>query len=127
MSATDIAMLREAWEAFARGDIDAATEVLDPDVRWYGAGDPNAEGACHSREDARAFIRRAVADGVSTELLDIQDFDGRYVLTLQAHVPADWGEREPHGELVTIRDGKVVEMVVYPTVEDALAAARTPL
>jgi len=31
-------------------------------------------------------------------------------------------EREP-GELVTVRDGKMIEMVVYPTVEDALTAA----
>ena len=79
MSATEIAMLRQAWEAFTRGDIDAATEVMDPDVRWYGAGDPDAEGACHSREDARAFIRSAVAEGVTTELLDIEDFDGRSI------------------------------------------------
>jgi hypothetical protein len=28
------------------------------------------------------------------------------------------------GELITVRAGKVTEMVVYPTVEDALAAAR---
>lgn len=126
MSEADIAMLRRAWEAFTRGDIDAATEIMDPDVRWSGAGDPDAEGACHSRTDARAFIHRALADGVGTELLDIEDFDGRYVLTLHAQAPADRGEREPHGEIVTVCDGRVVEMVVYPTIEDALAAARCP-
>ncbi len=33
-----------------------------------------------------------------------------------AHVPGEWGEQpEPHGE--------VVEIVVYPTVTDALAVA----
>ena len=46
------------------------------------------------------------------------------MLILHAHGPADWGEREPHGEVVTVRDGRVTEMVVYPTVEDALTAAR---
>ena len=95
-------------------------------MRWYGAGAPDAEGACHSRADARAFIRRAVAEGVGIELLDVQEFDGRYVLTLHAHNPAGQGERAPHGEVVTVRDRKVVEMVVYPTVEDAITAARTP-
>ena len=40
------------------------------------------------------------------------------------NVPADWGERDAHGEVVTVRDGKVTEMIVYPTVEDALSAAR---
>jgi ketosteroid isomerase-like protein len=125
MSATDIELLRGAWAAFERGEIDAATEVLDPDVRWYGVGEPDAEGACHNREQARTFIRRALEDGVSTELLDIADAgEHRLVLILHAHVPADWGERGPHGEVVTVRDGKVSEMVVYPTVEDALTAAR---
>ncbi len=35
-----------------------------------------------------------------------------------------WGEQpEPHGELVTVRDGKVTEMVAYPNVDEALVAA----
>ena len=31
--------------------------------------------------------------------------------------------QEPHGEVVTVRNGRVVEMVVYPNVDEALAAA----
>ena len=125
MSASDIELLRGAWEAFERGDLDTATRVLDPDVRWYGAGEPDAEGACHNREQARAFIRRSLQDGISTDLLDIRAAsEDRLVLILHAHVPPEWGERGPHGEVVTVRDGKVTEMVVYPTVEDALTAAR---
>ena len=122
VSASDIELLRGAWAAFERGDIDTATEVLDPDVRWYGAGEPDAEGACDNREQARAFIRRSLQDGISTELLDIRDTgEHRLVLIPHAHVPTDWGERGPHGEVV--RDGKITEMVVYPTVDDALTAA----
>jgi hypothetical protein len=30
------------------------------------------------------------------------------------------------GEVVTVRDGQVIEMVVYPTVDEALHAARAP-
>ena len=115
------------WAAFERGEIETATEVLDPDVHWYGAGEPDAEGACHNREQARAFIRRSLDDGISTELLDIRDAGERRLdLLLHAHVPVDWGERGPHCELVTVRDGKVVEMVVYAVVDDALAAAGLP-
>jgi len=127
MSASDIELLRGAWAAFQRGDIDTATEVFDPEVRWYGAGEPDAEGACHNREQARAFIRRSIEDGIDTELLDVRDAgEHRLVLILHAHAPADSGEREPHGEVVTVRDGKVTEMVVYPTVADALTAAQLP-
>jgi ketosteroid isomerase-like protein len=124
MSASDIELLRGAWAAFERGEVDTATEVLAPDVQWYGASDPGAEGGCHSRDEARAFIHRAVADGVRTELLDIRDAGDRYVLILQPHRPPESGEpMGPHGEVVTVRDGRVTEMVVYPTVADALSAA----
>jgi ketosteroid isomerase-like protein len=30
----------------------------------------------------------------------------------------------PHGQILTFRDGKIAEMVVYPTAEEALGAAR---
>lgn len=124
MSEGDVALLRKAWEAFARGDADAATEVLDPKVRWYGAGDDEHEGGCHNRDEALAFIRQALADGVTAEAFDFRDAGDRVVVLLQAHQPEEWGEQpEAHGEVVTVRDGRVVEMVVYPTVDEALAAA----
>jgi uncharacterized protein len=124
MTASDVALVRSAWDAFARGDIAAATRVLAPEVRWYAAGDADAEGACHNREQAIAFIRRSLAQGVTAELLDIHDVGERLVVVIHAHTPPEWESRpEPHGELLTLRDGKVTEMVVYPTVDEALTAA----
>jgi uncharacterized protein len=123
VTTSDVDLLRRAWDAFARGDVDAAVQALDPDVRWYAAGDPDGEGACHNREQAAAFLRRALADGVTAELLDVRDAGDRLVAVMHTHAPPQWHRNpEPHGELVTVRDGKVTEMVIYPTVEDALAA-----
>lgn len=117
-------MLRKAWEAFARGDIAAATELLDPAVQWFGAGDDEHEGGCHSREEALVFLQRALADGVTAEALDVRDAGDRVVVLVQTHRPPGWGEQpQAHGEIVTVRDGRIVEMVVYPTVGEALAAA----
>jgi hypothetical protein len=43
---------------------------------------------------------------------------------VQTHRPPEWDEQPgPHGELVTVRHGKVTEMVVYATVDEALVAA----
>jgi ketosteroid isomerase-like protein len=124
MAASDVLLLRRAWEAFARGDVDAATEVLDAQVRWYGAGDDEHADGCGNRDEALAFIQRALADGVTAEAIDFRDAGDRVVVVLQTHQPPEWGEQpEPHGEVVTVRDGRVVEMVVYPTVHEALAAA----
>jgi uncharacterized protein len=124
IAADDIELLRRAWAAFAAGDVDAATEALDPRVRWYGAGEPDGAASCHSRDDAIAFIRRAIADGVTAELCAVRAVGDRLVATVQEHVPAAWGEQPPaHGEVVTVRDGRIVEIVVYATVDHALAAA----
>ena len=124
MSQNDVETLRRAWDAFTRGDVAAAADALDPDVQWYAAGEPDGEGSCHDREEATAFIRRALADGLTAELLEVRDAGDRLVAVIHTHAPPDWERSpEPHGEVVTIRDGKVTEMVVYLTVEDALAAA----
>ncbi|MEY2515335.1 MAG: hypothetical protein QOJ89_2693 [bacterium] len=124
MTRPDVDLLRTAWAAFGRGDIDAATEALDPHVRWYAAGDPDGEGGCFSREDAAAFLRRATADGLTADLLDVREAGDRLVAIIHTHAPPEWERSpDPHGEVVTVRDGKVVEMVIYGTVADALAAA----
>src|SRR4051794_28204617 len=100
------------WDAFARGDVDAAVAASDPQVRWYAAGEPGDDG-CHKRDDAATFIHESVADGRSAELLDVHDAGNRLVAVIQPHVPPEWQPKpEPHGEVVTVRDGKVTEMVV---------------
>ena len=124
MAASDVELLRTAWEAFARGNIDAVMQVLDPHVRWHGAGDDEHNDGCRNRDEALAFIRQALTDGVTAEAFDFRDAGDRVVILLQTHQPHTWGEQPgPHGEVVTVRDGKVVEIVVYPTVDEALAAA----
>jgi ketosteroid isomerase-like protein len=120
----DIELLRRAWDAYARGDVDAAAAVLHPQVRWCAAEEPDAEGNCHDRDEAVSFIHRSLADGVSAEALDFRDAGDRVVVVVQTHHPPEWGEQpDPHGEVVTVREGKVVEMLVYPTVEAALFAS----
>lgn len=124
MAETDVELLRRAWEAFARGDLEAVTQVLDPQVRWHGADDPDDEGGCHNRDEALAFIRQSLADGVTARPLEFRDAGGQVVVLLQRDESPECDERpEPHGEVVTVRNGRVVEMVVYPTVDEALQAA----
>jgi ketosteroid isomerase-like protein len=122
MSARHIELLRRGYAAFSGGDIEAASEMLDADVRWHGVGDE--EEGCHDRDEAIAFLHQSRKDGVSAELLDAREVGDRVLLVVHTHAPPEWGEREePHGELATVRDGKVVEIVVYPNVDEAVAAA----
>jgi hypothetical protein len=98
----------------------AATAALDPNVRWYGVDEPDADGSCHNRDEALAFLQRTLADGVSAELLELREAGDRIVSVVQTHVPPEWGDQPPpHGEVGTVRNGKIVEIVVYPTIETA--------
>jgi ketosteroid isomerase-like protein len=125
MASQDIDLLRTAWEAFAAGDLEAATAALDPNVRWYGVDEPDADGSCHNRDEALAFLQRTLADGVTAELLELREAGDRIVSVVQTYVPAEWGEQPPpHGEVVTVRNGKIVEIVVYPTIDEALRSTQ---
>lgn len=124
MSERDVARLRRAWDALARGDLDTATEALHPQVRWYGVDDDDPAAGCQSRDDALAFIRRTLADGVTAEAFDVREAGDRVVVLVRVRQLREWGEPpEPDGEVVTVRDGAVVEMVVCPTVDAAFVAA----
>lgn len=104
MGQGDIELVRSAWNAFAAGSLDAATAALHPQVRWYAADEPDAEGTCHNRDDVLVFLQRTLADGVSAELLELRESGDRIVAVIDTHVPAEWGEQPPtHGEVVTVR------------------------
>ena len=123
MTRGNVELVRAAWERFSQGDLRVVERTLDPQVRWYGAGDPDGEGGCQNREEALAFIRSALANGTTVRLLDIHDAGDRLVLTLQRNRrPDEDSDPDPHGEVVTVHDGKITEMVVFPTVEEAFAA-----
>lgn len=84
-------------------------------------GDPTAEGTCQNREQALTFMQRA-RRGRLGEVVDVVDAGDRVVLIIRPRPEHD----EPAvlvANLTTFRDGKVVEMVHYPSPADALAAA----
>lgn len=123
MSTSDVEVVRRAWAAVPHGDADEFRDLLAPEVRWYGAGE--AEGGCQNRDEALAFIKQARNDGVTAEAMDIRDAGARVVAIVQTRHPDEWGDQPvPHGEVITVRDGKIAEMIVYPDVDSALAAVR---
>jgi ketosteroid isomerase-like protein len=118
---TNAELARRGFEAALRGDLDAIREFLDPEVQWHG-GDPSAPGACHNREQALEFMRQARSRRRVGELVEVVDAGDKVVVIMRP--PSDEGEQAAlSANLTTFRDGKVIEMVHYPSPEDALAAA----
>jgi ketosteroid isomerase-like protein len=121
MPESNVDMARRGFDAALRGDFDALGELLDPDVKWHG-GDPSAPGACSNRGQALGFMRQStVISGGKFELVDVVDAGEKVVVLIRA--PSGAGDPVPPvANVVTFRDGKVVEMVHYPSADDALAA-----
>lgn len=122
MGASDVEVVRRAWAAVPGGNAEEFRALLAPDVRWYGADEE--DGGCQNRDQAIAYIKRALDNGVTAAATDIRDAGEHVLAIVQTRHPDEWGDQPgPHGEIVTVRDGKIVEMIVYPDVDSALAAA----
>jgi ketosteroid isomerase-like protein len=121
VSETNVELARRGWEAAVRGDLDEIAALLDPDVKWH-AGDPTAEGTCQNRGQALQWMERARTRRPLPELVEVKDAGDKVVLVLR---PEGAPGEEPvlTANVSTIRDGKVVEMVHFDSVEDALRAA----
>ncbi len=121
-----VEIVRAGYAAIARGDLDAVSEFLAPDVRWHG-GVP-ADG-CQNRAQAIAWIagRDARGAGPLPEIVDVVQHGARVVVVLRPHP----SEEDPHprltASLITFRDGWAVEMVHHDDADAALAALGGPV
>lgn len=121
MAESNVELARRGWEAALRGDLDTLSDLLDPQVKWH-AGDPSAEGSCRNRNEALAFMRRARSRAPRAELVDVLDAGEKVVVITRGRDAGD-GPAQPSANVTTFRDGKAVEMVHYPSVDDAMSAA----
>lgn len=119
----DVELVRRGYEAFERRDFETVRALLDPAVCWHGADEEDPEGGCRNRGQVIDYIRAAIEQGVTIELQDVREAGDRVLVVLQSDREDDEERPVPHGELVTIRDGRITAMIVYGTVDEALAAA----
>lgn len=117
MSSANVELVRRGFTAAAAGDLSVIRQLLDPEVKWHG-GDPSS--GCQNREQALRFMQRPDALRIG-RLLDVVDAGDRVVVVLEPR-DRDGAALSPRANVTTIRDGRVVEMVAYPTPEEAFAA-----
>ncbi len=125
MEGSDREIVRQAFEAFSRDDIDGVLELCDPDVVVH---DPQRTGTTfHGPDGLRQFFAEWMENWAEyrsepVELTEIED-----AILVRAH---QTGKGKLSGieinqdifVIVRIRDGKFVEYRIYTNREDAVAS-----
>jgi hypothetical protein len=121
VSEANVTIARQAYEAVARGDGRATWRLLDVGVTAHSA-DATGGGHRHGRRDVLRFMRQGVDDGSAGELVDVIGVGSQVIIVLQ---PPSRGGLLPavRANLATFSAGRVVEMVSYGSVGDALRAS----
>jgi ketosteroid isomerase-like protein len=120
----NVELVRQLWNAFERGGLEAVLEIVDPDVEWapYGGGG----SVYHGHDGLRAYMqerhaRNEEADGRLYSAFAKGDF---VVARGEVRIRGDHGivTMQP-GWLYEFRDGRLVRFRGFPTQEAALRAA----
>ena len=131
MSQENVDSLREGFEEFARGDLEAVLERLDPEVEWEPAIAPIlGVETIRGREAVLAFFVRDLSEGFDefrAEPLAYEDLgDGGVLVTIRYAGRGESSGLEIDQTFVSLyrfRNGMTVGMHDYHTREEALEAA----
>ena len=127
MSQENVEMVRAGYDAFNRGDIEAALSPLHPDIEWWPAADEPITEPYRGHDGYGRLIAEArggVPD-LQTEIEELFVIGGRVVVCVRF-----WGHGRDSGAPVEIRethvarvrDGKILEVREYRAKEEALEA-----
>ena len=130
MSQEGVDLLLRGYRAFVAGDLDAITEMLDPEVEWVGA---EAEGA-FDRDDVLAILAERVAEGYHVTVDRCIGVGDRVVVSMRfSRVEADPTDERPlqsrrtyhmgrYAAVITTREGHVTRVEEHPHLASALDA-----
>jgi len=129
----DVAVVRRAWDAWARRDMDAVAGAWDPEIEWdaTGARDlvPDLADVYRGHEGVRIYWRRwfEAWRGLEFEVQDVLDAGDEIVVLIRNQ--RQWGrytdiatELPPYALVYTFRDGKIVRWRAFPEQDEALKA-----
>lgn len=120
-----IAELRNAYDAFNRGDIDAAVRVLNPDVEWIEPVEFPGGGAYHGIDGAKRYLAqsRASAAQVISEPERFITSGNKIIVFVHARVlPKDAGAWRDVtlADVYTFQNGSVSQMRAFTDRQEAL-------
>jgi ketosteroid isomerase-like protein len=129
MSQAEIEMLRLGYEAFNRGDWDAAARFAHPEFELQTADRAVNAGTYRGTEAVRRFFEDLFEpfEEVVTEPEEFFEHGDQIAVFLLVRLrPAGSSALVENriGHLWTMREGKAARLAIFPRREDALEAAR---
>ena len=109
--------------ALRRGDFDAASTLLDPDVTWQGLRE---DLVCHGREEVIDTFRFGLHAHRDTEAVEFLRGGERVVVGVRSPSLTEVGGGLLEGRIFnvfTLRDGRITRIDDYRRRSEALAAA----
>jgi ketosteroid isomerase-like protein len=121
MSEETMALARQGFDAWQRGDLATIEAMLDPSVQW-GWFEPG-DWDCDGRDDVLRTLRERYQQGFARGTIDIVD-GGPDSVVVVAHAAEIGGTEWPDevATVITFHEGKATTMRDYRTKEEALAA-----
>ncbi len=110
------ALVRNAWDAYGRGDLEGMLEYIDPDLTWTfldsSEADPEPR-TCHGRDELRRALRRQSVQGLTTRIDQVAGYGDRVLLVLYTagldrHRARAADDR--NYMVVTVRGGRVTDL-----------------
>jgi ketosteroid isomerase-like protein len=118
----DVATILASYEAFAKGDIDAAVEMLDRDVVWNEPDEFPNGGPRKGRDSVAEYLRasRAMWTELESEATPYRHEDDIVIVHHVRGRMADGGMHEATvADVFTVRNGVVVRMQAFADPEAA--------
>jgi len=124
------AVVRAAYDAIERGDLETFAGLLDEDVVWYEST-PGFEGEYRGRDEAlgllgRVFVETGIEMGDVTIDRVLADDEMAVVLHRSTITRGDRGHTAEYVDIYRVQDGKLTEhrhLAVDPTAEAAFFAS----
>ena len=104
--------------ALQSADLDAFTELLDPNVQW-GAPDDNAP-SCQNRKQVLSWYQRGRDAGVRADVVEVVAAEDHLLVGLQVRGRSGEAGAVERWQVMTIRAGRVVDIRAF---EDRTEAA----
>ena len=109
-------------QALAAEDLPSFAELLDPAVTWGAPGSRNP--SCKNRNQVLAWYQRGRDAGIRGSVFDVEVLGDRLLVSMSVRGTENANERGGAAlrfQVLTVRSGKVVDIVGFDDKTEALA------